>query len=267
MSKTISFLGAGKMAEALISGILFAGNAKADDITASDISKNRLEYLKRKFNIKTTTDNIEAVNNSEIIFISVKPQQSNGLLCEIEQFCENKLFISIMAGINLKSLENSLGNVRVVRVMPNTPALVGKGISAVAKGSRAKTADLETAKLLLLSVGQVIIVEENLMDAITALSGSGPAYFYWLTEVLSEVGENMGLTKDEAKDLANATFVGAADLLEKTEEDAQTLRKNVTSPGGTTEAALNFLKDKKAKEIIMNAVKAAKEKSKELSNL
>lgn len=264
-NKKVAFIGAGQMAEALISGILSSGQVNSQEISASDISTERLEILQQKFEINTSTNNVKAVQGANIIFLSVKPQQAESLLAEIGPYSNEKLIISIMAGITIRRIEDKMPNAKVIRVMPNTPALVGRAVSALAKGTRAGNDDLETARLLLKFVGKAIIIEEELMDAVTALSGSGPAYYYWLTETLVEAGKKMGIEEEKAKMFAKNTFIGAAALLEETNEDPGVLRQRVTSPGGTTEAALNSLKKNEVKDIIIKAVEAAEKKSKELS--
>lgn len=253
------------MAEALIKGLISTGEIKPQDIYASDIFKDRLEHLERTYDINGASSNIELVQDSDVIFICVKPQSADALLAEVGPHAKQKLFISIMAGITTENIEDYLQEAKVIRVMPNTPAMVGKGISAVSKGSKAGTDDLQTASLLLKNAGEVIIIDESLMDAVTAISGSGPAYFYWLTEILIEAGIKMGIEREKAEKLAKQTLIGSAGLLEKEGAGPEELRERVTSPGGTTEAALDLLAEKDTEKIILEAIKAAKKRSGELS--
>ena len=263
----LAFIGAGNMAEALIKGILQAGQYSAEHIIASDISDARREYMHSTYGIKVTDSNQVAVSGSTIIIMAVKPQMMAAALEGTDGvITENHLIVSIAAGLPTSYFENKLtAPVRVVRVMPNTPALVLSGIAGVCGGSRAKEEDLVVAQELLSAVGSVVRVQEDDMDAVTAVSGSGPAYAFYLMESMTRAAVDMGLEVDTARMLVNNTVRGAAELILATGEDAGELRKKVTSKGGTTEAALNVMNEHGVGDAVVSALKAAAERSRELA--
>lgn len=260
----ITFIGAGNMAEALIRGILGAGG-KTEDITATDIKKERLEYIKSKAGVMTLADNRLAIQNAKVVVLSVKPQTIRQVVEEISGVLgEGTLVISIAAGVSIRSLEEGLGEgIKIVRVMPNTPALVGEGISAISLGRYASREE-DLVKEIFSSVGKVVVVKEELMDIITAISGSGPAYIFLAIEGLVEAGIQAGLSEEVALALSTQTVLGAAKMTIETGESPETLRQKVTSPGGTTEAALRVLSERGWKSSLIAAVRAAKVRSKEL---
>ncbi|MFH1367729.1 MAG: pyrroline-5-carboxylate reductase [Elusimicrobiota bacterium] len=268
INKNIAFLGSGKMAEALISGFIKSRLAPASAITAVDIDLKRLSFLKRKYRIKTSTDKLSALKKANIIFLAVKPRQMEGLLCEAGlRIRKNQLVISIAAGITTKWIERFLiKGVPVVRTMPNTPAAFGCGATGIAKGRWAKAAHLSTAKKLFDQTGITAALPESKIDAVTAVSGSGPAYVFLLAELLEQAAKDLGLAGNTARDFSRQTVIGAGEMLKRCPETpAARLRKNVTSPGGTTEAAIKTLARNKFAEIFKKAVKRAKERAKELS--
>lgn len=248
----IAVIGAGNMGSAIIKGI-----RKRYEITVSDIDKNKFRGL----NIK---DNRKAVKDVDIIILAIKPQNMAPVLNEIKGIVRpSQLVISIAAGIKTRKIENKLGKVPVVRVMPNTPLLVGKGTGAICKGRHAKSVHLKDAGRIF--PGFIFIKKESLMDAVTAISGSGPAYVYLFIESLIKSALDLGLTKSDAETLVLQTLNGAISLLEKAHKSPSQLRRQVTSPGGTTEAALKVFQKKGFEKIIKNAVMAACKRSKELS--
>lgn len=265
--KSIAFLGSGNMAEAIIKGVIFSDIFDSRNVVCSDKSTERLQYVKRKYKVLTTSDNKEAANSSDVLVISVKPQNINELLNEIKEInLSRKIVVSICAGVKCTKLEQSFKDkVAVIRVMPNTPALVGSGVSAIAKGNYALKKDLGVAKKIFEGVGEVFEIEEELMDTVTAISGSGPAYVFYLLEAMIEAGEKLKLKDEYAKKLALHTFMGAAKLALDSKDDLKTLRKKVTSKGGTTEKAINLFAEKKLKDIFIAGIKAAAQRSKELS--
>lgn len=268
--KTIGFIGAGNMAEAVISGIIKSGII-SKNIFISDVNKKRLNYIYKKYKVNRCRSNQDAVKYSDIIFLAVKPHQIEKVLKETafslrSIFNGNKLFISVAAGIKTSKIEKYLKKVSVVRVMPNTPALFGEGAIAVAAGRYAKKTDMQFAKKLLSSCGIVIDVIEKDMDAVTAVSGSGPAYIFYIAEVMRETAEKLGMQKDVAKKLVNQTLLGASKMLILSDDEPVILRQKVTSKGGTTEAAFKVLNKKKFCEIFEQAIISAMKKSKELSN-
>jgi pyrroline-5-carboxylate reductase len=267
MSRTeLAFIGAGNMAEAIARGILKAGVLKADEIAAADPAAARRELFQHDLSIHTGTDAAEAVAAAPVIIIAVKPQMFDAALRPVATlFGPGKLVLSICAGISTAHIEEVLAKgSRVVRAMPNTPMLVGRGMAAISAGKHATEADLATAARLLGAAAEVVRVPEGLMDAVTAVSGSGPAYFFYFVELLAAAGVKLGLPEDQAQQLARVTFEGAAKLLAETGEDAAVLRRKVTSPGGTTEAAIKTFDAMGLPATITEAVKAARNRGRQL---
>jgi|YelNatPaOPRAMG01_1025707.scaffolds.fasta_scaffold11544_3 pyrroline-5-carboxylate reductase len=259
MNQTLAFLGAGHMAEALIRGLLAKQVLPATNIIAHDIRPDRLEELRKKYGIRTGPP------DAAIIVLAVKPQQMRAALATLNPRPAT-LFLSIAAGITTGRIETALGGQpRVVRAMPNTPALVGAGAAAVCGGRWATAADVAVAEQILGAVGIVVRVEESLMDAVTALSGSGPAYVFFVTEAMIAAGISAGLPVDVANRLAVQTVLGAGKLLVETGEAPAELRRKVTSPGGTTEAALKVMTDRQLGNLFVEAIRAAAQRSRELA--
>jgi pyrroline-5-carboxylate reductase len=263
---TIGFLGAGKMATALAKGFIRAGLVTPKQVIASDVSEAARAAFAKETGAKTTGSNPEVVNFAEILVLAVKPDQVAGALAEIRNHTAKKhLLISIAAGVPLAKLEAGLGTgARVIRVMPNTPALVGSSATGFASGKSATAADAETAKKLFSSVGVAFQVKEGLLDAVTGLSGSGPAYVYLFIESLSDGGVAAGLPRDVATQLAAQTVLGGAKMVLETGQHPGALKDMVTSPGGTTIEGLHELEKGKLRGTVMSAVRAATEKSKKL---
>jgi pyrroline-5-carboxylate reductase len=266
LDKKIAFLGGGNMAEALIKGILAAGTAKVGQISVTDISFDRLEYLKKAYGIIVQKSNKDAMSQADVVLLCVKPQVMDKLLEEVAPAAgSGKLVISIAAGITLARIEKALtANPRVVRVMPNTPALVLAGAAALAGGKNATGDDLAVAQSIFNSVGRAVVVEEKLMDAVTGLSGSGPAYVFMIIDALSDAGVKAGLPRQLALELAAQTVYGSAKMVLETGEHPGKLRDMVTSPGGTTIEGLHALEKGKLRATLMNAVEAATARSREL---
>lgn len=266
-SRRIVFLGAGNMAEAMIRGLVISELVNKKNITATDIRVERLNYIKKKFGIKISSDNKKAVRQGEIIILAVKPQQIKGLLGEIGNLVnERQLVISLVAGIPTKYIERFFSKkVPVIRVMPNTPALVSEGVSIITRGKYAKRKHLEFARQIFSAVGYVAELPEKLLNAVTALSGSGPAYVFYLAEILNESAKRMHLPEKIAQKLVNQTIFGAAKMLKTTTETSEILRQKVTSPRGTTETAIKYLQSKKFKQIFIQAVLKAKKRAAELT--
>ena len=266
VNKNIAFLGGGNMAEALIKGLLAAGVAAAESIIVTDVAAPRLEYLRKTYGIRPTRDNAVAANGAEVIVLAVKPQVIDGVLAGISQAAgPEKLVISIAAGVTIERMAKLLtGRPRIVRVMPNTPALVLSGAAGIAAGPTATTADLETVKEIFGAVGRAVVVEEKLMDAVTGLSGSGPAYVFTVIEALTDGGVKAGIARPLALELAAQTVFGAAKMVLETREHPAKLRDMVTSPGGTTIAGMHELEKGGLRASLMSAVDAATRRSKEL---
>ena len=265
--KRVGFLGGGNMAEAMMRGLIRAKLITPSNILVSDILSERRKYITSTLKIKTTDDNKIVIKNSEIIFIAVKPNVVDPMLSELGAFIKpSQLVISIAAGIATSRIEKKLvSGVPVIRVMPNTPALVLEGASALAGGTFAKKVHLEIAQTLLNAVSKVVIVSESLLDTVTGLSGSGPAYVFQFIESLADGGVKEGLSREIALLLAAQTVYGSAKMLLQTKEHPASLRDKVTSPGGTTIAGLHALESGKFRAIVMNAVSAATHRSRELS--
>jgi pyrroline-5-carboxylate reductase len=263
----IGFLGAGNMAEALIRGVLKAKAFKAKDILISDLSSERLNYLARSCKVKAAKDNASLIAGSNAVIIAVKPRDIDGALAEIKaNIKKDAPVISIAAAISTAYIEAGIGGKNpVIRAMPNTPALVLSGMAAVSKGKFAGEKDIALAKKILGSVGKVIEVDEVLMDIVTAVSGSGPAYVFLFIEALVEAGIKNGLGKQAAETLAYNTVLGAAKMVIETQEAPGVLRQRVTSPGGTTMEAIKVFENREFKAVIEAAVKACMEKSKQLT--
>ena len=258
-NKSIAFIGAGNMGEALIRGLLAAKTVTARQLIATDVRPERLDYFRKTFGIRATSDNAQAVAEADIVLLAIKPQQMSAVLASFKsQFSNLKLVVTIAAGVTTGRIERELGgDVRVVRVMPNTPALVGAGAAALAKGKFATDDDLATAEAILGAVGITVRVGEKFLDAVTALSGSGPAYVFLVAEAMIKAGIQTGLAPDIAKRLALQTVYGAAKLMIEGGEEPAQLRLNVTSPGGTTEAALKVMTERQLVEIFVEAIQAA----------
>ena len=264
--KTITFIGAGNMGEALIRGIIAAGLFSSDAITAADTDGDRRKKLAEELGIKTTPDNREAVRGADIVCLAIKPQALDPVLEELlEEITEDQLVISILAGVPTRRIEDKLGkNIRVVRVMPNTPALVGAGMAGISPGRFVVPDDMRFSEEILSAVGDVQRVPEDLIDAVTGVSGSGPAYFFLFTEALARAGRKLGLSREQADLLSRKTIIGAAKLMEETGLTPEELRRKVTSPGGTTEAALKTFEELGFEEIMEKAVLAARDRAREL---
>lgn len=236
LEKKIAFLGGGNMAEALIRGMIVSGTSKPENILAADVSTERLEHLQKNYRVIIQKKNNDAVREAGIIILSVKPQVIEKVLAEIAPVVDDKkLIISIAAGVSLAKIENALKKgSRVVRVMPNTPALVLAGVAALTRGNSATNEDVSFAKVIFDSVGRSVVVDEKLMDAVTGLSGSGPAYVFMIIDALSDAGVKVGLPRQLALELAAQTVYGSAKMVLETKEHPAKLRDMVTSPGGTT---------------------------------
>ena len=263
---TIGFLGAGKMATALARGFVRAEIVTPKHIIAGDVSAAARTAFTRETGAKTTAANAEVLKLASILMLAVKPDQVAGVLGDLRgSFSGNHLLISIAAGVTLAKMEAALpAGTRVIRVMPNTPALVGEAAAAFALGKSATVADGDLAKKLLSAVGVAFQVKESLLDAVTGLSGSGPAYVYQFIEALSDGGVAAGLPRDVATKLAAQTVLGAAKMVLETGQHPGALKDQVTSPGGTTIEGLHELEKGQLRATVMSAVRAATEKSKKL---
>lgn len=266
ISETIAFIGAGHMAAALIEGVIAAGTCAPGRISATDVRPDALDALAKRLGIATGSDNAAAARAADVIVLSVKPQVFGALLPEIAgSIAPHQLVLSIAAGVPIAAIEGRLApGARVVRAMPNTPALVRCGATALAAGSRATADDLALAEQLFRSVGIVERVPESQMDAVTALSGSGPAYVFYMVEALTEAGVRAGLPAATAAALTAQTVLGAARMLSEGSDPPEELRRKVTSPGGTTAAGIAQFDAAGLREIVARAVEHAQERGREL---
>ena len=269
MSPTIGFLGAGKMATALAQGLIASGFTTAESVIASDVDASSREKFTAATGAKTVTKNQDVIRHSQTVILAVKPSQLSDLALEIAAATSEKpvvhpLWISILAGKTLEQLTTVCG-ARVVRVMPNTPCLVQQAASAYACGKGVSEDDSAFVMRLLSTVGRAFCVPEQQLDAVTGLSGSGPAYVFQIIEALSDAGVKMGLPRDTATQLAAQTLLGAAQMVLTTGQHPAALKDAVTSPGGTTIAGLHELERGGLRAALMNAVQAATIRSQELA--
>lgn len=264
LTTRIGLIGAGNMAEAILRGLLGRGIVPAENILASAPRPARAIELRERWGVEVVHDNREVAARSDVLFLCVKPQILSGVLEEIATSVGGSLVISVAAGVPLSAIERILGGARVIRTMPNTAALVDAGATAIAPGSRATQADLDLAKHLFEAVGAVVLVGEEQLDAVTGLSGSGPAYFMLVLEALSDGGVKAGLSREASRLLAAQTMLGAARLALETGEHPARLREMVTSPGGTAITGLHVLEERGVRAAFISAVEAATKRAKEL---
>jgi pyrroline-5-carboxylate reductase len=267
IDRSVSFLGGGNMASAIIKGMLRAG-APAAKVTATTRREEKKLELEKAYGIAVGFDNLAAAQAAEVVVLSVKPQAMDKLLSQIAPAIDrNKLIISVAAGVPIAAIERRLGaSARIIRAMPNTPCLVGKGATAIAGGEHATPEDLALAKKLFESVGYTTVLDEYLLDAVTGLSGSGPAYIFLIIEALSDAGVKVGLSRHTALQLAAQTVLGSAQLLLETGQHPGQLKDQVTSPGGTAIAGLHTLEAGGLRTTLIDAVEAATRRARQLGD-
>jgi pyrroline-5-carboxylate reductase len=265
-TRRLGFLGAGNMSGALIKGLLHAKVLPPERILASDVKADRLEHLNKIHGIRTTTDNHALLRESDVVVLAVKPQAIDKVLTDVgADLRSDQLLISVAAGVPIDALEARLpAGARVVRSMPNTPATVQAGATAIAGGAHAHEDDLRIARELFEAVGRVVVLDEALLDAVTGLSGSGPAYVMLIIEALADGGVKVGLGRDVALLLAAQTVYGAAKLQLETGEHPGRLKDMVTSPGGTAIAGLHTLESGALRKTLIDAVEVASKRAAEL---
>lgn len=264
----ISFIGGGNMARSLIGGLIADGR-DAETIWVSDNNEDQLNHLRQQFGVHTTTSNSEAANAADILVLAVKPQMMHNVTAELRDSVQNKkpLVISIAAGIRAKDIDRWLGgDIAIVRTMPNTPALIQTGATALCANALVSAEQRNSAETILRAVGLALWVnDEKMMDAVTALSGSGPAYFFLFIEAMEEAARALGLPEQAAHLLTLQTAFGAAKMALESPEDCATLRKRVTSPGGTTEQAIRTFEEGDLRQLVAKALTAAANRSEELA--
>jgi pyrroline-5-carboxylate reductase len=277
----IGFIGAGNMGQAMIGALIKSQSSASSDLFVCDIIKKQTDALQKTYGIKVLPDNSTLIETCDVIIFAVKPQSVEQVLSELKattifkKTSGKKIFISIAAGTPIKKFETNIydgleddkkNQMPILRVMPNTPALVLSGMSGLCANSFATAEDVQIAKTILSAMGKVIECPESDMDAVTAVSGSGPAYCFYLVEAMIEAAVTLGISPENAAEMTAATLKGSMILLEHQSITAKELRQKVTSPGGTTEAAIKVLDDNSVKQIIIAAVTAAAQRSKELSD-
>jgi pyrroline-5-carboxylate reductase len=269
-NKKISLIGTGNMGEALLSGLISSGSSDPKNIICTDVREDRLKFIQQKYGVHTTADNIKAVEASEIIIYAVKPQIIASVLRETASCLDmSKLIISIAAGVPLAAIESCLNKkLRLIRVMPNIAAFVKESASVIAAGGNATEEDIKLSLAIFDSMGRSIFLKENiLMDAITGLSGSGPAYIFLIVDAMADAGVKVGLSREDALFLSSQTVLGAAKLLLETKEHPGRLKDMVTSPGGTAIAGIHTLEKGGLRTTLINAVEVATKRSKELGEI
>jgi pyrroline-5-carboxylate reductase len=264
----IAFIGGGNMGEAMVAAILKKGLAEPEAITVGDVAEARLESLKQKYGVVVTPRNPEAISGKDIIILAVKPQNLAEVIAELGgQLKSTQLVISIIAGAKIKTLSRGLRHNSIVRAMPNTPAQIGEGISVWAATAEVSKQQKELAGAILGAMGEEVYVDdENYIDMATAVSGSGPAYFFLMVEALVDAAVEIGLPRDKASELVLQTMLGSGQLIRRSGEEPAELRRMVTSPGGTTAQALEQLEKGNFAELVKRAVKAAYNKARELGS-
>jgi len=264
----ITFIGCGNMGRSLIGGLI-ANGLSVNSITGTDINAEQRQTAASQFNIEVLEDNRQAIKGADVVVLAVKPQSMQDTLLAMKATLaqEKPLLISIAAGIQLSHLGKWAGEeLAIVRTMPNTPAIIQAGATALCANRHTSETQRDLAEAIMRSVGLAIwLDDETLMDAVTALSGSGPAYYFLIMEVMEKAATQLGLSQEHARILTLQTAFGAAKMALESNHDAQTLRKQVASPGGTTEQALNVLMDGGIEELFADALKAAQKRSAELA--
>lgn len=262
----IGFIGCGKMASAIIKGIIVSKFLPAENIKGSEINNEIAELAKQRLSIDVITDNKELAFCSDIIFIATKPNCLTNVLEEIKgELNSEKLIVSIAAGVSTSKIERIIGKNRVVRVMPNTPALVLEGMSGVCKGSYASESDVEFVIELLSSIGKAIEVDESQIDIVTAISGSGPAFFYKVMEDMARAGEKLGLEYEKSLALAVQTAIGSAKMImQRGEVPVQTLIDNVATKGGCTFVGISVMKEENSEKLFYDVIEQTSKKASEL---
>ena len=262
----IGFIGCGKMASAIIKGVIASEFLQKNNIMGSEINNSIAELAKQRLTIDVITDNKLLVSCSDIIFIATKPNYVADVLEEIkEELTEDKLVVSIAAGVSTQKIEKIIGEKRVVRVMPNTPALVLEGMSGVCKGAFATQDDINFVIKMLTSIGEAIEVDETQIDVVTAISGSGPAFFYKVIEDIARAGEKLGLEYEKSLQLATQTAIGSAKMIQNRDETSvQTLIDNVATKGGCTFVGITVMNNEKSEQLFHNVISQTTQKASEL---
>lgn len=267
MSIKLGVIGGGVMAEAIVSRLIAQGNISAEGVLVSEPLPQRGDYLRETYGVKVTTSNQEVAKTNDLLLLAVKPQIVDRVAEDLRDAVRrDQLIVSILAGVSLKRLQRAFPPVSLIRAMPNTPATVGAGVTAIAPTEQVTSSQLEQAKSIFAAVGEVVEVPESLMDAVTGLSGSGPAYVAIMVEALADGGVAAGLPRAIASQLALDTVLGTARLIKDSKLHPAELKDRVTSPGGTTIAGIAALEKSGFRAALIEAVKAATKRSQELGD-
>ncbi|ASK61746.1 pyrroline-5-carboxylate reductase [Virgibacillus phasianinus] len=267
MLNKISFVGAGSMAESIIAGIIHERHLHAEQIHVTNKdNKERLERLQERYQVQCTTDRKESITDADVIILSMKPHDLTSAVEAIKQYITpNQVVVSVLAGISIEQISSIVGeNIPIIRAMPNTSSSIGYSATAIARGKGVTEEQLNDIISLFGTIGTTTIIQEKDMHTVTGLSGSGPAYIYYLAEAMEEAAVKSGLDKDVANELIMQTIIGAGEMLKRSGESAEVLRKKITSPNGTTQAGLETLEQYNFQNAIKDCVKSARERSIEL---
>ncbi|MEO1228091.1 MAG: pyrroline-5-carboxylate reductase [Myxococcota bacterium] len=263
--KRLAVVGCGNLGRALVAGLIESGAMSPDRIAVSNRRSERSRAMAERFQVRAADDNVDCVSGADVVLVAVKPQIVPGVLEELAGPAQDALVISVAAGVSSGRIESELErNPRVVRAMPNTPAVIKQSATALAPGAHATEEDLNLARSIFEAVGRVVVVDENHLDAVTGLSGSGPAYVFLMIEAFADAGVKVGLSREVALELAVQTIQGSARLLQETQEHPGRLKDQVTSPGGCAIAGLHTLEEGGLRTTLMNAVEAATRRASEL---
>jgi len=264
--KTIGFIGAGSMTEAFLAGMVNGGVYEPKHIYVTNKSnEERLNHIHQSYGVNITSNKQTLCKKTNVIILSVKPKGAEGVIRSIKPFItKDHLIISVMAGVSIEAIEEILGEVPIIRAMPNTSATIRLSATGLAKGTYTTNEQLQFAQMLFEAIGMVQIVEEPQLDAVTGLAGSGPAYIYYVVEALEKAAKEMGLDEETARNFIVQTLQGASEMLRQTTKEAAQLRQAVTSPGGTTEAGISVLESQNVQSAIVECVKTAEARSKQL---
>lgn len=260
----IGFIGLGRMASAIINGIITSGFMPKENIIGFDVNKDTVRCVSKNLGIETVSDIEELMAKTSIVLIATKPFVIKDVLNEIKDKVRNHLIISILAGVSLKVYESALPNTRVIRVMPNTPALIAEGMSAVCKGQYAFDYDAEFVYNMFSNLGKAIYIDEKNIDVVTAISGSGPAFYYYIIEKIANAGKLLGLDYSTALRLSAQTALGSAKMMFETPDTPEELIRAVTTPGGCTEVGNNVLNNSDIEEILFKTINETMKKAKKL---
>lgn len=266
MNKTIGFIGSGNMAKAMIGGIVNSKLVPSNKINVSDLNQDTLNKVNAEFNVNTSTDSRDVVEKSDIVIVAVKPNVYDSVLDSVKDLINNKIIVTIAAGKTIESIENIIGNnKKIVRTMPNTPALVNEGMSALCKNKNISNDELDTVKSIFDSFGKSEVVSENMIDAVIGVSGSAPAYVFMFIEAMADAAVSAGMSRPQAYKFASQAVMGSAKMVLESGKHPGELKDMVCSPGGTTIEAVKTLEEKGLRNAVIKAMENCIKKSQEMS--